>query len=87
MNNSRGRFAWKTDASTLYDERALQMIVEESRRYKVNRRIQMQPWREDTKMNSLRWHLLNEGNNCAFLRRNVSNVLIRWNKSIDLKFF
>lgn len=47
----------------------------------------MQGWQEKQETSSLRFHLLTEANNCAFLTRRVSNVIIRWDRYFDDRVF
>lgn len=47
----------------------------------------MKPWKETTDVNTIKFHMLNEGNNCSFLAKNICNVLIRWDTHFDADAF
>lgn len=47
----------------------------------------MKEWLEEDERESIRYHLMTEANNCAFLSRRVSNVIIRWDQYFDDRVF
>ena len=63
------------------------MIVEKSFKRHYNKNQREEDWKEDRNINSLRFHMLTEGNNCTFFMRHISNVLIRWDSKLDSKIF
>jgi hypothetical protein len=88
VDNRSRSFIWKKDKENHFkEENAVKMIVDNSFKRHYHRRWFLSPWEETDNINSIRYHVLNEGNNCSFLFKNVFNVLIRWNSKLDSKQF
>ena len=47
----------------------------------------MEDFEQAPPLHSVRWHMMVEGNNCSLLKNNVRNVIIRWNKTMDYRYF
>ena len=60
------------------------MIVQNAYKRNVNRTIKTEDWgKVCDQTGAMKYHLLNEGNNCQFLSKKLTNFMIRWDKKFD----
>lgn len=81
MDNKKNGFVFqKSKEELLEGKSALKEIMKKSYNRNSDKEMKLTDWDEIRDTQSIRYIVMTEGNNAQFLKRSISNVLIRWDK-------